>query len=99
MSDDFSKVISIHSGKPLQVIGNEFRDETQEQAIARALRVLDQMRERVAAGELDAFFAVCIYPDDLTTVCRSNIRPCTYLRMGGALAFAMARLTDPDSDI
>lgn len=99
MSDDLSKVISIHSGKPLQVVGDEFRDKTLEEAIARALRVLDNMRARVAAGELDSFMAVCIYPDDLTTVFRSNIRPCTYLRMGGALAFAMARLTDPDSDI
>lgn len=52
---------------------------------AAAIEVLDQLREQILSGQVIAFAAVAIEPDDTTTAWSSCTRPVTRLRMMGAI--------------
>jgi hypothetical protein len=51
-----------------------------------ALEVLDVLREQVLSGQVIAFVAAAIEPDDTTTRFQATTRPVTKLRMLGAVA-------------
>ena len=54
-----------------------------------ALEVLDTLRKAVEDGEIVAFCAVGIEPDDCTRMWSSSVKPVTRLRMIGALTNLM----------
>jgi hypothetical protein len=54
--------------------------------VTSALEVLDVLREQIVSGQVIAFVAVAIEPDDVTTRFQATTRPVTKLRMLGAVA-------------
>lgn len=59
-----------------------------------ALEVLDQLREQLISGQVIAFVAVGIEPDDTTTAWASCTQPVTRLRMMGAITSLLHSYVD-----
>lgn len=51
----------------------------------QALEILDELRAKVESGEVIAFAAVGIEPDDVTSSWTATTRPVSRLRMIGAI--------------
>lgn len=58
--------------------------------VQEALATLDSLRESIVKGEVIAFHAVGIEPDDATRAWFATTRPVSSLRMLGALYVALA---------
>lgn len=66
--------------------------DTKEEAI----QVIDGLRQAVEAGEIIAFAAVGIEPDDCTRMWSSSVKPVTRLRMMGAMYNLLAHYQTGD---